>query len=75
MNKLLSIRTGDLLTIAGRMFMVQDARGLGWSMQLILNTTRVFTGRDGRPTNQLRCTLEELLDKLIVVQKRVDQTV
>ena len=75
MNKLLSIRTGDLLMVAGRMFMVQEARGVGWSMQLILNTTNVFIGRDGRPTNQLRCTLEELLDRLIVVQKRVDKTV
>lgn len=75
MNKLLSIRTGDLLHIAGRMFMVQEAKGLGWSMQLILTTANVFTGRDGRPTNQLRCTLEELLDRLIVVQKRFDRTV
>jgi len=74
-NKLLSIRAGDMLTIAGRQFMVQAVDGTGWSMRLVLNTTRLFVGREGRLTNQLRLTLDELLDSLIVVHKRFDKTV
>ena len=64
-----------MLTVAGRQFMVQEAEGSGWSMRLILNTTRVFIGRDGRPTNQLRLTLDELLDRLIIVHKHINRTV
>ena len=75
MNKLLKIKTGDLLTIAGRMFMVQEMQGSGWSMQLTLTTNKLFAGSDGRLTNRLKCTLEELLERLIIVHPHVDKTV
>ena len=74
MNKLLSIKQGDMLTIAGRQFLVYQVVGSGWGMVLTLITTRVFMSSQG-PTNKLKCSLEELLDRLIIVHKHIDKKV
>jgi len=74
MNRLFSIKAGDMLTIAGRRFIVNYAEGTGWNRVVVLSTDRVYMSKVG-PTNQIRCTLDELLLKLITVHKRIDTRV
>jgi hypothetical protein len=64
---LFRIRAGNLLTVAGRAFIVHDVQGQGMNKTLVMSTTRLFIGKDGRPTNQLIITIGELLDRLIVI--------
>lgn len=71
MKKLFSVKTGDMLTIAGQHFLVQGVGGTGLSTELILITNRMYTSKEG-PTNKLRITWEELINKLIIVHKKID---
>ena len=67
--KIFTIRKGDVMTFAGRLFLVDQVRGSGWSMEVVLITNNIFISPDG-PTNMLKCTIQELLDRLIVIQRR-----
>jgi len=71
MNRLFNIKSGDMLTIAGRRFVVNYAEGVGWERVVVLSTDRLYMSKTG-PTNQIRCTLDELLMKLITVHKRIN---
>jgi hypothetical protein len=72
--KLFNVKQGDMVTIAGRQFLVYNVTGAGLSMELTLITNRMFMSRAG-PTNRLKCTWAELLDRLIIVHKKIDTKV
>jgi hypothetical protein len=72
--KLFNVKQGDMLTIAGRQFLVYHTTGTGLSMELTLITNRIFMSKGG-PTNRLKCTWDQLIDRLIVVHKKIDKTV
>ena len=73
-ENIFNVSPGDVITIANRPFRVYSREGQGWDMVITLNATRVFMSKSG-PTSMLRCTLRELMNKLITVHRRIDRTV
>lgn len=69
-EKLFQLEGGDTVKVAGRIFFIHAVRGEGMNKVLTMTTTRLFMGRDGRPTSQITITIEDLLNRLIIILKR-----
>lgn len=73
-ENIFNVNAGDVIIIAGRQFRVDSHEGRGWDMVITLIATRLFMSKTG-PTNMLRCTLRELMNKVITIHRRIDRTV